>query len=313
MKKTFILSFALVCMLCSCSSSSDYVEEPIANNAVVDESNSLSSVQAQIEALNQEMFTTTTSSVQPRKSLRSFFRKFFAVVICDAAGGLVGSLAGPAGAAAGAMLSSGLAAVTSPENIQYPMAKVASANTSAFASMNSEAIALSKGIVPVDSTSQKASLNDSIGYYHNQLMLKMGNELVYSDSINKQIADNVITLTASNYSVPLKEVSSYVESNKTFFDNITNKGLCSTDDVQSIEGIIKKWIALYPEYSSQFEVLQSFIEGVSNLDVDVNDGTYLNKVLGIINTSTLSDTMKQSLRNAFIVGNASYQLWNTGE
>lgn len=41
----------------------------------------------------------------------------------------------------------------------------------------------------------------------------------------------------------------------------------------------------------------------------MNNGIYLEKVLNIIDTSNLNDDFKQDLRNGFIVGNASYQLW----
>lgn len=43
---------------------------------------------------------------------------------------------------------------------------------------------------------------------------------------------------------------------------------------------------------------------------DENDGEYMNKVLDIIQNASLDDQTKQLLRNAVIVGNASYQLWN---
>ena len=60
----------------------------------------------------------------------------------------------------------------------------------------------------------------------------------------------------------------------------------------------------------QINVIGSFIDGVSRISVDENDGTYAEKVLDLVDNANLSDDVKKQLRNGIIVGNASYQLWN---
>ena len=79
------------------------------------------------------------------------------------------------------------------------------------------------------------------------------------------------------------------------------------------DGIVingEPWIAKYPNKQGELTLLETFFSGLNNIDVDENDGDYLMKVLKLVDNSELSEEIKRNLRNAFIVGNASYQLWN---
>lgn len=66
---------------------------------------------------------------------------------------------------------------------------------------------------------------------------------------------------------------------------------------------------MLPHKKNELNLLESFLQGISKVDATMNNGIYLEKVLNIIDTSNLNDDFKQDLRNGFIVGNASYQLW----
>ena len=66
---------------------------------------------------------------------------------------------------------------------------------------------------------------------------------------------------------------------------------------------------MLPQKKNELNLLESFLQGISKVDATMNNGIYLEKVLNIIDTSNLNDDFKQDLRNGFIVGNASYQLW----
>lgn len=65
----------------------------------------------------------------------------------------------------------------------------------------------------------------------------------------------------------------------------------------------------YPNLRSKFSVVREFMSGLSNMDIDENDGNYAQKIIDLINNSNLDEDSKKELRNAIIIGNASYQLW----
>lgn len=101
-------------VFCSCSSE-EYSETSVHNNNVSQaDVVELSAVQLQIDSLNQNLFPNTAN--YQTRGLGKFFKKFFAIVVCDAVGGMFGSLyGGPVGAASGAILASGVAAFTHTE------------------------------------------------------------------------------------------------------------------------------------------------------------------------------------------------------
>lgn len=68
---------------------------------------------------------------------------------------------------------------------------------------------------------------------------------------------------------------------------------------------------IYRYFSLFFMPLSLLCSGCSEYDNPTQE--YMQKVLLIINNSSLDEELKQDLRNAFIIGNASYQLWNTEE
>lgn len=117
-------------------------------------------------------------------------------------------------------------------------------------------------------------------------------------------------------SVELRYVCKYIDPTPlalNMFDEVLISKSLMAKDSTSLHSAINVWKEHYPEQSDKLNVLETFFEGISNLNVDENDGDYFNRVLELISTSSLDEDTKQSLRNAIIVGNASYQLWNTDE
>jgi hypothetical protein len=55
--------------------------------------------------------------------------------------------------------------------------------------------------------------------------------------------------------------------------------------------------------------LEAFVDGLSEIDIDDYDGSYLNGVLHILDNSNISTTLKQKLGNIMITTNASAVLW----
>lgn len=95
-----------------------------------------------------------------------------------------------------------------------------------------------------------------------------------------------------------------------FFDSILYIKGTELEKCESLHEIFAVWKKQNPENDKELDVLEEFFNGIVNIDADENDGTFMNKALDIVDKSSLDETTKENLRNAFIVGNASYQLWN---
>ena len=80
-----------------------------------------------------------------------------------------------------------------------------------------------------------------------------------------------------------------------------------------MEELISKWKQMFPEKSDEISIIGSFMSGLSKLEAEENDGSYLETVLEIIDTSDLDASTRQNIRNSFIVANASYKLWKVEE
>lgn len=154
---------------------------------------------------------------------------------------------------------------------------------------------------------------DSIGYYHNSVIVDLHNSLTSTDPSLDDLFAIVSDKTAVLYGVSKGAIKRDLTANRSLFESILNERLFDSTNATDMGAAARRWSVLYPEKESQIEVLQSFFEGLSNTDVVNNDGTYFNKVLKIVDTSRLDNINKRKLRNAVIVGNASYQLWTIKE
>ena len=314
MKQLFLLMFGLYTFVFSSCSSDELSTKNIPkteNTMQVDavELTKLSSLQLQIDSLNQSMFPLTNST--QTRGIGKFFKKFFSIVVCDAVGGLHGSFyGGPVGSVGGAILASSVAAFAPVELSTNAVSSEDISNRP----VNSNSISLSPNVIPSEGVnSSLITFNDSIGYLHNEALIELNQTLTSEERTIDKLALRVIELTSQNYDVSEDSLSNYFNANMEFYNNIISENLFESSEATTVHEVMSKWKDLYPEQSCQLDVLESFFNGIYNLEVDNNDGTYLNRVLEIIDSSSLNTTIKQNLRNAFIVGNASYQLWNTEE
>lgn len=295
-------------MFCSCSSSEptyeDFQNQTLPESMISNQE--VSNVQFQLDSLNQAMFT---DHMQTRFSFRKFFTQIGAVVLSDAVGGMFGFLAGGGvGAAVGAGTASVATAIAvfsgavSIETRSYP-------NTSQFdlPPINNDSLSLSPNIIPEGAASSAA---DSIGYYHNYFVMTIKEELNQENNDFDNFIDEVARLSCKNFNISEKEAVEILKDNKNFYKEISQVGKGNAESGVDLHKAIDAYKKLYPEQSEKLSLLETFFEGILELEVSDNDGEYLNKVLDIIEGSSLDREMKQDLRNAFIVGNASYQLWN---
>lgn len=315
MQKIVALFLGLTLLMCSCSQS--VIDDDIALNDNVHSGNTINnvellSIQNQIDSLNNQMFPEQVQS----RGFKDFFKKIFTVAVSDAVGGMFGALwGGPCGAVAGAIVSSGVAALTPVENISI-FSRATDDNGDlqlVMMPMNSKQIALTSSLVPVSETNTKVTKEDSIGYFHNKVLLDLNTSLEARAYTVDNIIDVVSVATADIYNEPKETIITELNSNKSFYEGILSNNIISQPQYTTLHDVFAAWKSQYPEQADKLSVLEVFFNGIVNLDIDENDGQYLEQVLKIVDESSLDEETKRDLRNGFIVGNASYQLWNVQE
>lgn len=310
--------FCALVFFTSCSSVDPQISDVVNSKSVDCHSQAVEMLQLQskVDSLNRTMFPVDNNQT---RGLGNFFKKFFSVVLCDAVGGLFGNLGGPCGAAAGAVMMSATAAFVPADNINFSNGLLSSSSfikdkyNQTNSKVNLPNVSLKSSVVPKYDPRIKPGPLDSIGYYHNKALIELNN-IANIDKVNVDtLIFTVAETTCRYYNKPKQEVVAYLNNNKDMFDEVLISKSLMAKDSTSLHSAINVWKEHYPEQSDKLNVLETFFEGISNLNVDENDGDYFNRVLELISTSSLDEDTKQSLRNAIIVGNASYQLWNTDE
>jgi len=234
--------------------------------------------------------------------------KWMRVFISDAVGGLFGNFfGGPIGAGVGAAACSAYAATNevaiSPELDNSYKISMNSSET-ALNNVVPEPIKMANGV-------ERITRSDSIGYFHNKVLLEANKGDMLLQSRNARLLTEKICIAAKKTLFVDKEDVSIDEimGNAQFSKFVEAKSTYLSAN-QSIDNYCEELGKLYPEQKLQINVIGSFIDGVSRISVDENDGSYAEKVLNLVDNANLSDDVKKQLRNGIIVGNASYQLWN---
>lgn len=295
-------------LFCACSSS-ELTEDMSTNQSNLQEyvherDMDVESVCLQLDSLNQAMFPTPN---QTRGfSFRKLFEKVKFVIVSDAVGAIFGGLVGSVpGAAAGAAIASGAAIGVA---IQADV-DISSTQPQQSIQMNDEEIALSSFLLPTSTESDIICPEDSIGYNHNLILLAMDGVEPREFNNLENIIDKVAEIASCNYNIPKSTILLQINNNKLHYHNISNTLTNVINDNQTLDGYFSNLIGIYPEQASKLKILQKFVDGLFNMEVQNNKGDYLMQALAIIDQSALDTDTKLDLRNAFIVGNASNQLW----
>lgn len=314
MKNLILFAIGLV-ICCSCSSfeTSDapsLLISPKASSQTypsnVDDQN-LIAVENRLDSLNRAMF----SEEIPTRGWKDFFKRFISVVVADAVGGMFGSSCGPVGTATGAIVASAVAAFVPAENIY--ISRSCDNDNGDIPQMNPPAISLSSDLVPSQSTGTTNTVEDSIGYYHNMVLMSVNGNISNNDRNIDSLIVKLADISYKTYNTSREVVLNSLNENRQFYETIVSYIVPQQNQEPSLDEVFALWMSLYPDNSQKLSVLKSFFKGMYQIGINENDGDYLNKVLEIINNSSLDRKTKEDLRNAAIVGNASYQLWNVEE
>lgn len=308
MKKVILFAgLALASMaFVSCSNDetvNERMQQPIQEFSIHDDG--IEDVKLKISALNNQQF----NQEQKTRGLFSVLKKFFCVVISDAVGGIVGTAICPgAGTVAGAVSASAYIASKNVDNLHIGLAT--RVNDYASLKMNNDSLALNNVVIANDDT--ELTFADSIGYYHNAILKEMNEEgaLPVNDESN-EIFENVLSEASkiTGYQITSQDANELIKANEDF-KKFVNSGIAELSMEDDFETYCNELCTVYPEKADEIYVLKEFFKGLSNIDITEDDTDYIQKVLKIIEDSDLEESMKQNLKNAVLIGNASYRLWN---
>ena len=303
-------------LFCSCSSS-DSFENVDVNNVMSEESlqeDQLVSVQSQIESLNQEMFTSSNET----RGFWKFFTKIVCTVFADAVGGLVGAgLSGgnPVVAASTAVSASGLVAFANNDKLSFNAhvkTNKKKKNGIIDLGMNHDTLSINATLIPQESKyKQFVTINDSIGYYHNVVLKDLSLSLASNDIQVDTLISKVALTTSKYYQTPVNDILVALKNKRSFFDGLLYIKGTAMEKCNNLHDLVTLFKMQNKGLNKEFDVLEEFFKGLVNVEVVDNNGEFMNRALIIVDKSSLDEITKNNLRNAFIVGNASYQLWNT--
>ena len=309
--KLFYLS-TILAVLAFLTSSCKEGANDLTQKSIITESKYVSN---QIDSLNIALFP---DQYEPTRGWKQWYKKIAAIAIIDAVGAVMGTFysSNPAVGAGVAIVASAAATFIPSDNIYYLSPTRASDDlciVGSLSPMNPADFSLVNLVPENELGNPIPQIEDSIGYYHNLVLLDINNII---DSIGnttmEAIIDSISERVSIYYDIPVSEVQEAIDSQDSLYSFI----LINKDSLISNTGntyIFNTLGTQFPTHAQDFLIMRSFFNGLNNLNVQGNDATYLRYTLNLIQSSNLPSTTKQRLRDAFIVGNASYQLWHSEE
>lgn len=289
MRKFLMFLALLLVMLCmSCSNNEFAMSNRTFDTERSVKNDSLIVLQGKIAQLNYERHFVKTET-------RGWFSRLLRRVVADAVGGLFGNFfGGPAGAVVGAASFSALSARVSAEE--------RAEDTREVTCMTDENTAL-KDVVPCDTLLVVSDL-DSLGYYHNKVLLDSYNDSLAISELPKTLLENVKDSFPNLGTVSASD-SLKIDNAFRTFANVE----IDYDGDGSLDSYKNHLVKNYPDYKGEIGVVTEFLKGLDCTETQVQASEYVEDVLKIVDETKLSPDVKQCLRNGIIVGNASQRLW----
>ncbi len=146
---------------------------------------------------------------------------------------------------------------------------------------------------------------DSIGYFHNKIIMNIGMENLLNASMD-EIDELVLNSTIEVLGVQDEELSiEYVRNNSCiafFKENIGRLNKAETPE--EFCNILTENKDISRE---EVDVIKTYMEGLST--IDNTNGAYTKEVLRTIDESKLEPSIATELKSGVLVGNASQKLW----
>lgn len=218
---------------------------------------------------------------------KKWTKKLFVVVLCDAIGGVTGNIVGAAFTSYCAARSQGL--------LPYNPGDVDILNNR---SLDQQLLA--------DTTWARTPADNS-GYLHNKVLVQLyekhGDDLLTIPT--NQIYAEADSIVTNDFGIGIVRPADQSAA-ETLYAQLAEVG----ENSETITDFFTAWKQLHPDNRNQWNVLEVVMNGFYELDLNADNGQYLNSVIQTINTSSLPDEEKQSLRTCISIGHASAFLWS---
>lgn len=148
---------------------------------------------------------------------------------------------------------------------------------------------------------------DNAGYIHNIVLV----------NLYKNYGEDLLTIptyqiySETNYLVTKYLGASFVNPEaERNAEQLHEQMLEVYNSSETINDFYVEWKALNLNMRNQLNILEIVMHGFSQIDLNADNGRYLNAVMQTINASALSQNEKQSLRTGISIGHASAILWS---
>lgn len=283
MKKLFfIVSIALATTMFSCSNENEQ-EETASANVVTNTATGMDNLQSRIAEISDSM-----QVIAPAAQTRGFW-KWLKVFNADAVGAILGTFyGGPIGTAIGAAGASAIAAAQNDYDIY---------TEEDFTKL-------------VDFNQLNISQADSVGLYHNLILLQLKNENLRSmpiDSVLYKVEKCAKLVTKANkISINDTDIRLNTVDNTALI--LMKNSINRINEAQDSKELNAIFCELYPKHTKEINIIKEYIDGLSKIEESQRD-QYTELVLKETNNADISDEMKSTVKSGVLVGNASSQLW----
>jgi len=244
------------------------------------------------------------------RSFGGWFRKILRITCADAVGAICGAYFGPWGAIAGGVTASAYA-YSAEKDLTLPNALtrnyIGGIDTNPVLADEDMRFGALANVVLI---SNIPMCTDSVGFYHNKILLYLNTHNMLHVCANTDSLTNAICEQA-------EEISDNGRGTTT--NNQLLQQLCFSQFkmeypymamAETFEDFIGEYVLLYPELEDDLWFIYEYILTLCNIDPEENDGSYAEEVLELINDSQVSNDIKKRLGDAVITGYASSKLWN---
>lgn len=317
MKKTclFLFSVLISITLISCNNS---VIEPCEINNANDEislEKTYADLQGDVLLLNSNL-----SHQETRGFLSRLFKRVFNVFVSDCIGAVKGLVNGDNiwESAQGASLNSAkkqsfITAVDATNTfiLNAPKRIAGKDETPVTSFLQPKSVALNDLVLVSDPS--LATINDSIGYYHNSVIYST---LEGNDNINywKNVSDEACVLKLNEEiinTIPTNIYSGNDVSNETIeFCSFISDESVACNDYKELINVTK---SKYPEIEKHLNVISLYFDGMELVTTDEEWEQYCKDLIELISHSGLPECDKESLKAGVTVGYASSKLWKCEE
>lgn len=231
----------------------------------------------------------TTHSVTP--ATRGFGKWWRSVLCCDAAGALIGSAAGGAGALLGAVLFSALGG---------SCAYVVPVNNKPDGEMVRECIVGVNEYAILDYVEP-----DSIGYLHNVILSEISreNEGVFEKNLSAEDWSALVLPKMEKYGYYVFQID------KTQIVNDAAVMQPATDVIQSESATITHFQRMRPELSNELEIINNYTLNANIITDEADLSEYTKGYLQIISRANLPKTDLDAISSSIMVAGNSAVLW----